>query len=76
MLGDFDQQPPIQGSSLPCLDIQILQQEYEKKHSIFSTKLSKQQTVKLHSILCQRGVKIFKTAGHLKSSTQYRCTND
>ena len=66
MLGDFDQQPPIGGSSLPHLAIQFLQQEYQQKHNIFYTKLSKQQTVKLHSTLCQRGVKLFETAGHLK----------
>ena len=76
MLGDFDQQPPIGGSSLPHLAMQCLQQEYQQKHNIFYTKLSKQQTIELHSTLCQRGVKLFETAGHLKLSTQYHCTND
>ena len=32
--------------------------------------------MKLHSTLCQRVVKLFITAGHLKLSTQYCCTND
>ena len=30
MLGDFDQQPPIGGSSLPHLAVQFLQQEYQQ----------------------------------------------
>ncbi len=50
---------------IPHQAIQILQQKYQQKYNIFYTKLSKQQTVKLHSILCQRGVEQFKTAGHL-----------
>jgi len=62
MLGDFDQQPPIGGSSLPHAVVQILQQEYQQKHNIFYTKLSKQQNAELHSALCQRGVKLFETA--------------
>ena len=33
MLGDFDQQPPIGESSLPCLMVQFLQQEYQQKTS-------------------------------------------
>ena len=76
MLGDFDQQPPIGGSSLPHLAIKVLQQEYQHEHNIFYAKLSKQQTIKLHSTLCQRGVKLFETAGCLNLSTQYHCTND
>ena len=51
-------------------------QEYQQKHNIFHTKLSKQQTIELNSSLCQRGVKLFETAGHLKLSIQYHCTND
>ena len=70
MLGEFDQQPPIGGSSLPHLVVQFLQQEYQQKGNIFYTKLSKQQTVKLRSTLCQRGVKLFETDGHLDLSTQ------
>ena len=76
MLGDFDQQPPIGGSSLPHLAVHFLQQEYQQKYHIFYTKLSKQQTVKLHSTLCQRGLKLFETTGHLQISTQYHCTDD
>ena len=76
MLRDFEQQPPIGGSSLPHLVVHILQQEYQQKHNIFYTKLSKQQTVELCSTLCQRGVKLFETAGYLKLSIQYHCTND
>ena len=59
MVGDFDQQTPIGESSLLHLVIQILQQEYQYKHNIFYTKLSKQQTVKQHSTMCQRGVQLF-----------------
>ncbi len=62
MLGEFDQQPPIGGSSLPHLVVQFLQQEYQQKHDIFYTKLSKQQTIELHGISCQSGVKLFETA--------------
>ena len=62
MLGDFDQQPPIEGLSLPHLVVQFLQQEYQHNHDIFYTKLSKQQTIELHSTSCQRGVKLFETA--------------
>ena len=56
--------------------VQFLQQEYQQKHNIFYTKLSKQQAIELHSTLCQKGVKIFELAGHLKLITQYNRTND
>ena len=76
MLGDFDQQPPIGGSSLLHLAIEFLKIEYEHKHHIFYTNLSRQKSVKINSTLCRRGVKIFQMASHLKLSMQHRCTND
>jgi len=78
MLGDFDQQPPIGGSSLPHLAMEFLKIEYEQKHHIFYTNSSKQKSVEINSTLTlsQRGVKIFEKASHLKLSMQHCCTND
>jgi hypothetical protein len=42
MFGDFDQQQPVGGSSLPHLAITLLEKEYQQKHGIFYTKQSQQ----------------------------------
>ena len=76
VLGDFDQQPPIGGSSLPRLAITLLEKEYQRKHNIFYTKQSRQDKVEINSTLCRRGVRTFEQMGHLKLSTQHRCAND
>ena len=36
--GNFDQQQPVGGSSLPHLAIELLEKEYQQKHGIFYTK--------------------------------------
>ena len=38
--------------------------------------MSKQKTIEINSTLCQRGVKIFQIASHLKLSMQHHCIND
>ena len=76
MLGDFDQLPPIGGSSLPHLSTVLLEKKYQQNHHIFYTKQSRQQKVEIDSTLCRRGVKLFQQAGHLTLHTQHRCKND
>jgi len=76
MFGDFDQQPPIGGSSLPHFAISLLEKEYQRKHHILFTKQSRQEKVEINSTLCRRGVHLFQQAGHLKLSIQHQCAND
>ena len=76
MFGDFDQQPPIGGSSLPHFCISLLEQEYQRKHKIFHTKQSRLEKVEMNSTLCRKGAQLFKSADHLTLSTQHRCVND
>jgi len=76
MFGDFDQHPPIGGSSLPHFAISLLEKEYQQKHYIFFTKQYRQEKVEINSTLCRRGVHLFQQAGHLKLSTQHWCAND
>jgi hypothetical protein len=76
MFGDFDQQAPIGGSSLPHLSISLLEQEYQRKHKIFYTKQSRMEKVEMNSTLSRKGVQLFKSADHLKLSTQHRCIDD
>jgi len=76
MFGDFDQQPPIGGSSLSHFAISLLEKEYQRKHHMFFTQQSRQEKVKKNSTLCRRGVHLFQQAGHLKLSTQRRYAND
>ena len=61
MFGDFDQQPPIGGSSLPHFCISLLEQEYQRKHKIFHTKQSRLEKVEMNSTLSWKGAQLFKS---------------
>ena len=76
MFGDFDQQPPIGGSSLPSLSITLLEKEYQRKHKIYFTKQTRKDKVEINSSLCRQGVRLFEQAGHLRLTTQHRCAKD
>ena len=76
MLGDFDQQPPIGGLSLPHLATTLLEKEYYKKNNIFYTSKYWQEKVKINITICHRRVGIFQQAGHINPSIQHRCAND
>jgi hypothetical protein len=76
MMGDFDQQPPIGGSSLPHFAMKVLEKEYQKKHKIFFTNKSRQDAVEMNSTLCRIGVRLFQSASYLKFISQHRCTRD
>jgi hypothetical protein len=62
MFGDFDQQPPIGGSSLPHFSMTRLEQEHMKKHHIYFTKRSKREHAKINSTLCCIGAHLFESA--------------
>ena len=76
MFGDFDQQPPIGGSSLPHYAMKLLEQEYQRKNNLFFVKRNKQELFEINSNLCKTGVRLFKSAGHLKLTQQHRCASD
>ena len=76
MVGDFDQQPPIGGSSLPHLSMVLLEKEYQRQHHIYHTNDSAKTKREIESSLSRRGVKIFQQAMHLKLTEQYRCAQD
>jgi hypothetical protein len=76
MFGDFDQQPPIGGSSLPHFAVKMLEKEYQQKNKIYFTKRTRQDQVEINSTLCRTGMRLFQSAGHLKLTTQQRCARD
>ena len=76
MVGDFDQQPPIGGSSLPHLAMVLLEKEYQHKHHIYHTNESRKAKAEIESSLSKKGVQIFQQAMHLKLTEQYRCARD
>jgi hypothetical protein len=76
MFGDFDQQPPIGGSSLPHFAMKVLEKEYQKKNKIFFTKTSRQDAVEMNSTLCRIGARLFESASCLKFISQHRCAKD
>ena len=76
MVGDFDQQPPIGGSSLPHLAMLHLEKEYQHKHQIYHTNESRKAKKEIESSLNKKGVQIFQQAMHLKLTQQYRCAQD
>jgi len=76
MLGDFDQQPPIGGTSLPNLSMTMLRKQHLAKRGIFNVKQSRKQEVEINSTLSKRGVDLFQQAAHIRLTVQYRCTDD
>ena len=76
MVGDFDQQPPIGGSSLPHLAMVLLEKEYQHKHHIYHTNESRKARIEIESSLNKKGVQIFQQAMHLKLTEQHRCAQD
>lgn len=76
MFGDFDQQPPIGGSSLPHFSMSLLEREHMKKHRIYFTKRSKREHAEINSTLCCIGARLFESARLLRLSVQHRCEND
>jgi hypothetical protein len=62
MFGDFDQQPPIGGSSLPHFSMTLLEQEHMEKDHIYFTKCSKREHAKINSTLCCVGAHLFESA--------------
>ncbi len=47
MLADFDQQPPIAGSSMPHLAMVLLQKEYEDDNTQVCIKCTKQEKLEM-----------------------------
>ena len=76
MFGDFDQQSPIGGSSLPHFAMRLVEKEYQHKFKIFFTNRTKEETVEINSTLCRSGVRLFETAHLLRLTSQHRCTKD
>ena len=76
MFGDFDQQPPIGGSSLPHYAMKLLEQEYQQRNNLFFVKLNRQEQFEINSNLCKNGVRLFQSAAHLKLTQQHRCASD
>jgi len=76
MLGDFDQQPPVAGVSLPHLAMILLQEKYKERSSTIHIKRTKQEKVEMNSQLSHTKVKLFKKAGLVRLTTQHRCAED
>ena len=76
MLGDFDQQPPIGGSSLPNFSMKLMEQKHQQDHGIYYVNRTKQDTVEINSTLCRTGSHLFELASHLQFVSQHRCTTD
>ena len=76
MLGDFDQQPPIGGSSLPQLLIKFLAKKYQQKQHMYYVNQTREEEVEMKSHLSATGVKLFQQAGHLRLTKQHRCAQD
>jgi len=66
LIGDFDQEPPIRGASLPRLAMLLLQKECEEKDGLIRiNKRTKQERFKMKSQLSQHGVRLFEKAGQI-----------
>jgi hypothetical protein len=76
MFGDFDQQLPIGGSSMPRFSMKLLEKEYQRQHRIFFTKQSKRDSVEINSNLCRLGACPFEKAELLRLTEQHRCAKD
>ena len=76
MLGDFDQQPPVAGISIPHFAMILLQKQYEEKNSTIHIKRTKQEKLEMKSQLSRTGVELFKKAGLVQLTTQHRCAED
>jgi len=78
MLGDFDQQPPVGGTTIPNLAMTLLEKKSKRKY--FNQKQQSRQTKKkqfeVESLLTRKGVDLFKTAGLLNLNIQHRCAED
>ena len=76
MFGDFDQQPPIGGSSLPQLSMKFLAKKYQQKNHMYYVNQTREEKVEMKSHLSATGVKLFQQAGHLRLTKQHRCAQD
>lgn len=86
IIGDFDQQQPIGGYSLPHLSMIYLKDKYDKQKqqkqhtsSYIYDKLRHQsasEKKECNSLLSKKGVQLFQLARHMTLEQQHRCTND
>ncbi|KAL7530754.1 hypothetical protein ACHAXR_003654 [Thalassiosira sp. AJA248-18] len=76
MLADFDQQPPIGGSSMPHLAMVLLRKEYEDNNTQVRIKRTKREKLEMRCRLSRTGVELFKKAGLIKLDIQHRCADD
>jgi hypothetical protein len=76
LFGDFNQQPPIGGSSLPHLSISILEKENERKNKMQFVKKSRQDKVEIESTLNRKGIRLFQDMPRLVLTQQHRCATD
>ncbi len=64
MFGDFDQQPPIGGSSLPQLSMKFLAKKYQRKQHMYYVNQIREEKVEMKNHRSTTGVKLFQQAGH------------
>ncbi len=77
LLGDFDQQPPIGGSSLPKLSMEYLRKDCDTRNKKYRRFISsKKERAEMRCTLSRRGVELFQRALLVKLHVQHRFAQD